>query len=152
MTCPSFTMSVCCAASLSILLPASTVTHKSVTLSVCTMASPSVISVCPSYNQSVHPPVNLSMAHQSATPPISPVLRPSDCLSLSDHLYTILPRPSGCRTSSDHTSTIYTGPSDCLSQPDHLYNIPPHLSDHLPPSHRLFDGPISPSACPSPAD
>ena len=36
---------------------------------------------------------------------------------------------------SDHTSTIYTSPSD-----------------HLPPSHRLYNAPISPSACPSPAD
>ena len=86
------------------------------------MVSPSVIPVRPSYAQSVHPPV-------------SPANHPSDHPSLTNHLYTTLPRPSGCPTSSDHTSTIYT-----------------HLSDHLPPSHRLYDTPISLSACLSPTD
>ena len=76
------------------------------------MASPSVIAARPSYEQSVHPPVTLSMTHQSATQPVSPANRPSDCSSLSDRLYSILPWPSGCPTSSDHTSTIYTCPSD----------------------------------------
>ena len=52
------------------------------------------------------------MTCQSTTPPISPVKHPSDCPSLSDHLYSILPHPSGCPTSSDHTSNIYTRPSD----------------------------------------
>ena len=55
--------------------------------------------------------------------------------SPSDHLYTILSRPSGCHTSSDRVSTIYT-----------------HSSAHLPPSHHLYDTPISLSACPSPSD
>ena len=77
---------------------------------------------------------------------------PSDHLSPSDRLYTILPCLSGCPTSSDHTSTIYTNLSDHPSMSDHLYNPQPHLSDHLPLSHRLSDEPISPSACPSPAD
>ena len=107
--------------------------HKSVALSVHPMASLSVIPVRPSYEQSIHPPITPSMTHQSATPPVSPAKHQSDRLSLSDHLYTILPRPSGCPTSSDHTSTIYTRPSD-----------------HLPLSHCLYDTPISPSACPSP--
>ena len=77
----------------------------------------------------------LSTTHQSATPPVSPANRPSDHLSLSDHLYTILPRLSGCPTSSYRTSTIYIS-----------------LSDHPPLSHCLYDAPISPSACLSPAD
>ena len=77
----------------------------------------------------------LSMTHQSATPPISPANHPSDHPSPSDHLYTILPRLSGCLTSSDRTSTIYIS-----------------LSDHLPLSHCLYDAPISPSTCPSPAN
>ena len=75
------------------------------------------------------------MTRQSAIPPVSPANHPSDCLSPSDHLYTILPHPSGCPTSSDHTSTIYTGSSDHPSPPDHLYNAP-----------------ISPSTCLSPAN
>ena len=75
------------------------------------------------------------MTHQSATPPVSPAQCPSDCPSPSDCLYTILPCPSDCPTSSDHTSTIYTS-----------------LSDHPPPSHFLYDTPISPSACLSPPD
>ena len=129
-------MSVCRVTSPSVIPPAPTVclsTRKSVALSVHTTASPSIIPIHLSYERSVLPPVTLS--HQSATPPISPVNRPSDCPSLSNHLYTILPCPSGCPTLSDHTSTIYTSPSD-----------------HPPPSHCLYNAPISPSACPSPAD
>ena len=99
------------------------------------MTSPSIIPICPSYERSVHPPVTPSVMRQSATPPISPVKRPSDCLSPSDHLYTILTCPSGCPTLSDCTSTIYT-----------------HPSDHPPLSHSRYDTPISLSACPSPPD
>ena len=54
---------------------------------------------------------------------------------LSVTIQPSVPCPSGCPTSSDHTSTIYTSPSD-----------------HPPPSHRLYDTPISLSACLSPAD
>ena len=72
------------------------------------------------------------MTRQSATPPVSHTTCPSDCPSLSDCLYTILPRLSGCPTSSDRTSTIYTCPSA-----------------HPPSSHRLYNTLISPSACPS---
>ena len=39
--------------------------------------------------------------------------------------------------------------SDRPSPSDHLHTILPRPSDHLPPSHRLYDAPISPSACPS---
>ena len=134
MTRPSFTMSVCRATSPSVILTAPTVClspHKSVALSVHPTASPSVIPAHLSYGQSVHPPITLSMTRQSATPPVSPAKRQSDCPSLSDCLYTILPCPSGCPTSS----TIYT-----------------HPSPHPPPSHHLYDTPISPSACPSPPD
>ena len=109
--------------------------RKSVALSLHPMASPSVIPTGLSYEQSVHPPVTPSMTRQSTTPPVSPAKRLSDCPSLSDCLYTILPRLSGCPTSSDCTSTIYTS-----------------LSDHPPPSHHLYDAPLSPSACPSPAN
>ena len=90
--------------------------HKSVALSIRPMDSPSVIPARPSYEPSVHPPVTLSMTHQSTTPPVSLAQHQSDCLSQSDHLHTILPGPS----------------------------------DHLPPSHCLYDAPISPSAYPSP--
>ena len=75
------------------------------------------------------------MTRQSATLPVSPVKRPSDHPSLPDCLYIILPHPSGCPTSSDRTSTIFTSPSD-----------------HPPPSHHLYDTPISLSPCLSPAD
>ena len=104
-------------------------------MSVCHATSPSVLPARLSSEPSVHPPVTLSMTHQSATPPVSLAQHQSDHPSPSDRLYTILPRLSGCPTSSDHTSTINTSPSD-----------------HPPPSHRLYDARIRPSACPSPAD
>ena len=127
-------------------------TCKSVKLSVHTTASPSIIPVRPSYEQSVHPPITLSMTHLSTTPPVSPANCPSGFPSPSDHLYTALPRPSGCPTSSDHTSTILTSLSDLPSLPDHLYILQPSPSDHLPLSHHLYNTPISPSACPSSAN
>ena len=97
MTRLSFTTSVCHVTSLSIIPPETTVcplprphvtqsvhhtdmfvchtthqsvcqsTHKSVALSVCTMVSPSIIPVCPSYTQSIHHPINSSMTRQSIT-------------------------------------------------------------------------------------
>ena len=75
-----------------------------------------------------------SVTHQSATPPVRPANHPSDCPSPSDHLCNILPCPSGSPTSSDHTS------------------LQPSPSDHPPPSHHLYDTPISLSSCPSPAN
>ena len=98
-------MSVCCVTSLSVILPA---------------PSLSIIPICPSYEWSVHPPVTLSRTCQSATPPVSPVKHPSP----SNRLYTILPHLPGCLTLSDHTSIIYTSPSDHPPQSHHLYNTP----------------------------
>ena len=165
MTCPSFTMSVCHVTSLSVILPAPTVCplphphvtpsvhhtdmsvcrtthqsvcqaiHQSVTLSVHTTASPSIIPIHTSYAQSVQHPVNSSMTCPSVTPPVSLKICPSDHLSLSDHLYTILPHPSGCPTSSD-----------CL------YDNQPSLSDHPSPPDCLYDKPLSLSACLSLSD
>ena len=89
-------------------------TRTSVTMSVHDTASPSVIPVCPSYDQSVHHPINSSLTCQSVTPPVSPEIHLSDHLSWSKHLHTILHHPSGCPSSSDCSSTIYTSPSDCL--------------------------------------
>ena len=104
-------------------------------VSIDPIASPSVIPVLPSYEQSVHPPVTPSVTCQSATPPISPAKRLSDHPSLSDCLYTIFTCPSGCSSSSDHTSTIYTRPTA-----------------HPPPSYCLYNTPISPSVCLSTTD
>ena len=126
--------------------------HKSVVLSIHNMASPSIIPIHPSYDQSIHHPINSSMTCQFVTPPISPAIHLSDSPSPSNCLYTILPHPSGCPSSSDHSSTIYTSPSDCPSPPDHLYTQPLSLSD-LPSMHDcLYDDPPSPSACPSLSD
>ena len=137
---PSITTSVCHVTSPSVMLPAPTVcqltrphvtlsvhhtdtsicrttchsvchsTCKSVTLSVHNMASPSIIPVHPSYDSSVHHPVNSSMTHQSVTQPVSSAIHPSDHLSPSDCLHTILPCPSGCPTSSDSSSTMRNPP------------------------------------------
>ena len=116
------------------------------------MASPSIILIHPSYDQSVHHPINSSMTCQSVTPPVSPVIHLPDHPSPSDHLYTILPCPPGCPTSSDHSSTKYTSPSDCPSPPDHLYNEPPSPSDHPSPPDPLYNEPTSPSECLSQSD
>ena len=70
----------------------------------------------------------------SITPPIHPVISPSDCLPMSDHLYAILPHLSDCPSMSDHSSAIFTSLSDC-----------PSLSDCL------YDNSQSLSACPSPS-
>ena len=91
------------------------------------------------------------MTRPSATPPVSHVQCPSDRLSPSDRLYTILPRLSGCPTSHRLHDTP-TSPSDHPPPSQRLYDTPTCPSDHPPPSHRLYDTPISPSACPSPAD
>ena len=90
-------------------------THKSATQSVHPTASLSVIPICPSYEQSVHPPVTPSMTHQSATPPVSPVNHPSECPSPSNHLYTILPQPSDHLPPSHHLYGAPISPSACLS-------------------------------------
>ena len=51
-------------------------TCKSVTLSIHNTASPSIIPVHPSYDPSVHHPVNSSMTHQSVTQPVSSAIHP----------------------------------------------------------------------------
>ena len=167
----SFYTSVCRATSPSVIPTALTVClspRKSVALSVHPPDSPSVIPARTSSEPSVHPPVTPSMTRPSATPPVSHAQRPSDRLSPSDRLYTILPRLSGCPTShrlhdtptspSDHpppSHRLYdtpTSPSDHPPPPQRLYDNPTRPSDHPQPSHCLYDTPISTSACPSPAD
>ena len=182
MTHPSFTTIVCHVTSPSIIPPAPTVcplphphvtqsvrhtdmsvhcttcqsvcqsTPNSVALSVHSTASPCIIPVCTSHTQSFHHPINSSMTCQSVTPPVSPEIRPSDCPSLSDRLYTILPHQSGCPTSSDHSSNLYTCLSDSPSLSDCLYDKPPTLSACLSLPDYLYDEPLSPSACPSLSD
>ena len=182
MTHPSFTTSVCHVTSPSIIPPAPTVcpfscphvtqsvrhmdmsvchttcqsvcqsTPKSVALSVHSTSSPSIIPICTSYTQSVHHPINSSMTCHSVTPPISPEIYPSDCPSLLDHLYTILPHQSGCPTSFDHSSNLYTCLSDCLPPSDCLYDKPPSPSACLSLPDCLYDEPFSPSACLSLSD
>ena len=141
-------MSICCTTSPSVCQSP----HKSVALSICNMASPSVIPICPSYNRSIHHPINSSMTCQSVTPPISPAIHLSDSPSPSDHLYTILPRPSACASSSDHSSTIYTSLSDHPSPPDCLCAPPLSPSDLLSMHDHLYHNPPSPSTCSSPSD
>ena len=77
------------------------------------------------------------MTHLSVTPPICPAISPSDHLSTSNHLYTILPCPSDHLSMSDCLSAIFTSPSDHLSLPDHLYNNSQHLSVCPSPSNHL---------------
>ena len=97
-------------------------TCTSVALSVRDTASPSVIPVHPSYDQSIQHTINSSLACLSITPPISPAICLSDRPSLPDCLYAILPCLSGCPSLSDHSSTINTSLSDHLLLPDHLYD------------------------------
>ena len=151
---PSFSTSVCRVTSLSVIPTAPTVCLspcKSFALSVHPTNSPSIIPARPSHEPSVYPPVTPSMTRPSATPPVSLAQHQSDCPSLSDRLYTILPRLSGCPTSHRLYDTP-TSPSDHPPPSQRLYDTPTHPSDHPPLSHRLYDTPISPSACPSPAD
>ena len=104
-TCPSITTSVCHATSLSVITSDPSVcqsthpyvklsvhhtdmsichttspsvcksTRMSVALSVCDTVSPSIIPIHPSYNQSIHHPVNSLLTRQSVTPPISSMIR-----------------------------------------------------------------------------
>ena len=126
-------------------------TSNSVAMSVCTLASPSIIPVCPSYDLSIHHPVTSSMTHQSITPPISPKIHPSDCPTSSDHYSTIY------TSLSDHLScdSLYDAPtssSSCLSPSNHLYDAPTSPSACLPLPDRLYDPPISLLACLSPSN
>ena len=123
--------------------------HKSVALSVCTLASPSVIPIHLSYDQSIQHPINSSMTHQSVTPPISPVLCPSDHPSLSNCLYNILPCPSDRTSLPDHLYDKPLSLSNHLSLPDRLYNQPPSLSACLSLSDSLTATMTHPTICPS---
>ena len=109
-----------------------------------------------SCDQSVHPPTNPPVC-LSPRRSVSLSVRPTDSpsviparlsyepsvhppVTLSMTCQSATPPVSLAQRQSDHPS-----PSDCL------HTFLPGLSDHLPPSHRLYDAPISPSACPSPA-
>ena len=108
--------------------------------------------------QSATPPISLAQGQSDRQSPsdrlhtIRHAQHPSDCPSLSNCLYTILPHLSGCPTLSDHASTINTSLSDHPPPSHCLYGTPTSPSDHLPPPHHLYNTPISPSACPSPAN
>ena len=182
MTHPSFTSSLCCATSLSVILPAPSVcpmtrphvimsihhtdmsvchttrqsicqaTRKSVTLSVRTMASPSIIPVHPSYDLSIHHPVNSSMTCPSVTPPISPTICLSDCPTSSDRsstIYTSLSDNLSCPSPSDSLYDKPTSPSACPSPPDRLYNEPPSRSACPSLSDSLTTTTTHPTICPS---
>ena len=109
------------------------------------------------------------LLHRSRGPP---TIR-SEYVALQPHLVPSPPhdRLYVCRTTSLSFNTsvchatcpsvIPTAPTVCLSPrksvalsvhpTDSPSVIPTHLSDHPPPSHRLYNTPISPSDCPSPA-
>ena len=150
-TCPSVTQPVRPWSPQSVGQPVHQLHCQSMTWHVC-LSSPSIIPICPSYDQSVQHTINSSLTHLSVTPPVSPAIHPSDHPSMSDHLYAILPHLSGCPSSSDHSSTIYTSLSDHPSPPDCLYDKPLSLSDRLSLPDHLYDKPTCPSACPSLSD
>ena len=124
-------------------------TCPSVELSVHHMTSPSVLPICLSYDQSIHPPVPSSSTGQYVMPPIRPTISLSDCMSMSDCLYGILPCPSDCPSLSDHSSTIFTSLSYHPSPPDHLYSTSQSLSACLSPSGSLTKTTTHLTACPS---
>ena len=93
-------------------------TCKSVALYVHTTARPSIIPIHPSYDPSVHYPVDLSMTCLSVTPPVNPVICLSDSLFPSDCLHTILPRPTGLTIHPPYTpvrQTICHCPTICIT-------------------------------------
>ena len=123
--------------------------RKSVALSVCTLASLSVIPIHQSYDHSVQHPNNSSMTCPSVTPPISPALHPLDCPSPCDHLYPILPCPSDHQSPPDHLYDKPISPSNHLSLPDHLYDKPPSSSACLSLSDSLTATMTCPTVHPS---
>ena len=114
-------------------------------MTVCGVTSPSVIPTAPtvclstrkSVTLSVHPTASLSIipAHLSYELSVHPPV------TLSMTRQSATPPVSLAKRQSDHLS-----PSHCL------HTILPCPSDHPPPSHHLYDAPISLSACLSPAD
>ena len=135
-TCLSFTTSVCHATCPSVNPPAPSI-HPHVTQSVCHMD----MSVCHTTSQSVcqstHKSVTLSV-HTTASPSIIPI-HPSYAQSVLHPVNSSMTRQSstppispkislsGCPTSSDRSSNLY-----------------------MP--NRLYDNPLSLSACPSPSN
>ena len=103
-----------------------------------------------SCNQSVHHPD--SPHSLSITPPVRLTVRPSHRQSVS-HPTSPLHEPSvHPPVTRSMTRPSATPPVSLAQRPsDRLYTILPRLSGCLK-SHRLHDTPISPSACPSPAD
>ena len=131
-------MSVCHqSASPSVIPSVHVATSPSVNPSVCHMTSPSVILSI------------LHSTHLSVTPPIHPPISPSDHLSNSDHLYTLLPCLSDCPPSSAHSSAIVTSLLDHPSPPDHLYNNSQSPSACLSPVGSLTETMTHMTAYPS---
>ena len=124
--------------------------HLSIDMSICHhVTSPSVIL---SLHNVTSPSINISVVNltcPSLSPPVCPVLSPSDHLSMSNHLYAILPSLSDCAEMSDCPPTICTSLSDHPSLPNHLYNKFTSASACLPPSTHLTDTMTHPSAHPS---
>ena len=83
------------------------------------------------------------MTRQFATPPMSLAHHQSDCPSPSDCLHTIRPAkcPSDRLSPSDRLYTILHRPSDCTTLSDPTSSTPTSPSDHLQPSYRLYDTP-----------
>ena len=119
-------------------------TSLSFTTSVCRATSPSVIPTAPTVCLSPRKSVALSV-HPTDSPSVLPA-RPSHEPSVHPPVTPSMTRPSD-------TPPVSHAPrqSDRPSPSDRLYTILPRLSG-CPTSHRLYDTPISPSACPSPAD
>ena len=116
-------MTVCRATRPSVILTAPTVClspQKSVALSVHPTDSPSVIPARPSYEQSIHPPVNLSMTRPSATPPVSLANRQSDHPQPLPRLYDTPTHPSYHPPPSNRLYDTPISPSACLSPGDCL--------------------------------
>ena len=109
------------------------------------MTSPYVLPPTPPVCLSPRKSVALSV-HPTASPSVIPT-RPSYKLSVHPPVTPSMTRPSATPPISPAKHQ-----SDRLSMSDCLHTILPPPSDHLPPSHHLYDTPISPSACPSPAD
>ena len=120
-------------------------TRPSLNMTVCRAPSPSVIPTAPTVCLSPHKSVTLSV-HPTDSPSVIPA-RPSYKPSVHPPI-----TPSMTRQSATPPISLVQCLSDHLSLSHHLHTILPRPSDHPPPSHRLYDAPISPSACLSPAD
>ena len=119
-------------------------TRPSFNMTVCHATSPSIIPP---------PPVCLS-PHKSVTLSVRPTASPSVIRARPSYESSVNPpiTLSMTRQSASPPVSLVKCQSDRPSLSDCLHIILPHLSHHLPPSHRLYDAPISPSACPPPAN